>query len=359
MRTSGHRGRITLIGAEDIPGYARPSLSKGVLSGADAPCSVYLPQPNGIDVILGNAAQGLDLTGRRLVLADDSSICFDGLVIATGARAKSMPGSGEDVFTLRSMRDAILLRHAMHNAETIVVIGSGPLAMEIASAANGLGVAVTVVTNALPLQKHLGTHLAELLLRCGKGAGVNFIIDSEGFYLSRSASGRTIVKSSKGETQSADLISSAVGCVPNVDWLDGSSLEVGEHGLIVDECLGATDNVVAAGDVAAVRCPRNGVVRAPLWLNAIDQAMVAASNLLTGKPRVFNFKPFFWTELFGHRLRVAGTVRDDAEFAVSRNSRGTLYRWLSPSGEVEAAAAFDLPMPIARLRGLVTSPGPV
>lgn len=355
IRRLGYRGLITLVTNEEVPPYNRPSLSKGLLSGPDAPDSVYLPEPVGIEAIRGKSAQRLDLAAQRLILDDDTGIGFDGLVIATGARAKTLASDYDAVYTLRSICDAIRLRRAMRKAKTLVMIGGGPLAMEIASAASGLGIAVTVVTNAIPLRRQLGTHLAKLLLRSAETAGVNVVIDPSGFFVAHSASGRTIVRSATGHSLTGDIICAAIGCVPNVDWLLGSGLEVSDTGLIVDEFLCATDNIVAAGDVAAVRSSTGAVVRTPMWLNAMDQAAVAATNLLTDDVQPFRARPFFWTELFGHRIKVAGTVRDDAELAIERRSRGTLFRWLSLRGDVEAAAVFDVAMPIAQLRGLVTS----
>lgn len=356
VRSAGHRGRITLISDEDTPPYARPPLSKGVLSGTDSAESALLPSLADVDVILGRAATDLDLGARKLTMADGSRLAFDGLVIATGASACRLGDTSGDVWTLRSMHDANNLREAMRTASTMIMIGGGPLALEIASAAREFGIAVTLISMMLPLQEHVGTHLATVLLQHAQAAGVNVIIDPAGCSLSRSEAGLQAFLSDGLKSMSADLICAAVGCTPNTAWLTGSGLEVGKGGLLVDEYLRAADSVVAAGDVAAVRCPDGNPHHAPLWTNALDQAMLAAANLVGERPQPYRFKPFFWTEVFGRKLKVAGTVRDDAELTVEQRESGTVYQWLSPSGAVQAVATLDVPMSIRRLRNLVTSP---
>jgi 3-phenylpropionate/trans-cinnamate dioxygenase ferredoxin reductase component len=356
LRTSGHRGRITMISDEDTAPYARPPLSKSILSGSVSSGSVLLAPPSGVDIRLSSPAAGLDLRARELSLADGSTVRFDGLVVATGAKARRLAGGSDDVATLRSLCDAKRLREAMRSATTMIVVGAGPLAMEIASTGAELGIRVTVVSNALPLRAHLGARLAGILLRYAQDAGVEVVVDAQKCRLSRSAEGRTVVVSADLQSRSADLVCVAVGCTPNIEWLAGSGLEVGEHGLLVDECLSAADGVVAAGDVVGMRCPTGEVHREPLWSNAIDQAMLAASNLLSDRPQRFRFRPSFWTELFGHKLRVVGTVREEAELSVESYRQGFIYRWLSPQGAVEAAAALDVPMSIRRLRELISGP---
>jgi 3-phenylpropionate/trans-cinnamate dioxygenase ferredoxin reductase component len=355
-RASGHRGRITLISDEEAPPYARPPLSKAVLSGTHSPGSICLPSSRGVDVVLGKAAVALDLAARELTLADGSTVEFDGLVIATGASARRVDDGFGDVWTLRSVRDANRLREALRAAATMLVVGGGPLAMEIASVAAGFGLAVTVVASALPLQSYVGTHLANLLLSRAEDAGVKIVITPGGARLSRTADGRTVVLAEGLEPTAADVVCAAVGCTPNVEWLAGTGLEVSEQGLVVDEYLCTAAAVVGAGDVVAMRCPTGGVHRAPLWSNAIDQATVAAANLLQGSLQRFRIRPSFWTELFGHRLRVVGTVRDEAELTIEPRQAGFVYRWLSPQGTVEAAAALDVAMSIRRLHSLVASP---
>ena len=99
LRTLGHTGPITLIGAESELPYDRPPLSKDLLKSdwsEDAVESYRLLTPAeleglDLDLRLGLAATGLDTDGRRVSLADGTEIAYDVLVIATGATARPSP----------------------------------------------------------------------------------------------------------------------------------------------------------------------------------------------------------------------------------------------------------------------------
>src|SRR6476469_1574756 len=97
LRMEGFRGRLTLVGDERYQPYDRPPLSKQVLMGRAAPEATGLPQARGLDVEwrLGIPAVGLDMTGKRVRLADGDEVSFDRLLIATGTRARPWPNPAE------------------------------------------------------------------------------------------------------------------------------------------------------------------------------------------------------------------------------------------------------------------------
>ena len=118
LRKAGFRGRLTLVGDEPYEPYARPPLSKQVLTGRFPPESHdAASQADGLDAEwrLGTAAVGLDLDqGKRVRLADGDEIGFDRLLIATGTRARAWPNPAEaaldGVLTLRGRDDTVRLR---------------------------------------------------------------------------------------------------------------------------------------------------------------------------------------------------------------------------------------------------------
>src|SRR5215218_8837945 len=89
LRLEGFTGTLTLIGDEPHRPYDRPPLSKSVLSGWLPADHTTLPQFVDIDAEwrLGVPATELDLSGRRVRLADGQEVEFDRLLIATGTRA--------------------------------------------------------------------------------------------------------------------------------------------------------------------------------------------------------------------------------------------------------------------------------
>jgi len=105
----------------------------------------------------------------------------------------------------------------------------------------------------------------------------------------------------------ADLLVSAVGDVPNTDWLASSGLLTGGV-LQVDTHGRVRPDVVAAGDVAAFPTPQ-GVRRIPLWTSAIERSKVAALGALLGdEAPELTFQPYFWTEQFGLALKSVGPM---------------------------------------------------
>jgi NADPH-dependent 2,4-dienoyl-CoA reductase/sulfur reductase-like enzyme len=94
-RRSGFDGTVRLVGAEPHLPCNRPPLSKRFLTGAAEPSSfraeASLRTDLDVDVRLGAPATALD-ADERVVVAGGEEIGYAGLVIATGARARELPG---------------------------------------------------------------------------------------------------------------------------------------------------------------------------------------------------------------------------------------------------------------------------
>jgi 3-phenylpropionate/trans-cinnamate dioxygenase ferredoxin reductase subunit len=121
LRYQGYDGTITLVGDEPHRPYDRPPLSKQVLAGDWELDRTVLTTTHegGVDALdldwrLGQRATGLNLRDRTVELAggDRDRVAFDGLVIATGATPRRLPGTGHlaGIHTLRSLDDCLALR---------------------------------------------------------------------------------------------------------------------------------------------------------------------------------------------------------------------------------------------------------
>jgi NADPH-dependent 2,4-dienoyl-CoA reductase/sulfur reductase-like enzyme len=295
---------------------------------------------------------GVDLNRCRLQLSDGAELSYDGLVVATGARARTLPESGSNVWTLRTIEDAIGLRSALTCARTVVVIGGGPLAMEVAYAANRRGVSATIVCRTMPMLRQVGSEIAEMIVSEATAAGVDVMTAAAPASLRLMEDGTSIVVTRSGDELTADVIVTAIGCAPNTEWLNGCGLPVEPDGLVVDECLYASENVVGAGDAVTIwNAPRT-----PLWSNAVEQSMLAATNLASEQAGRFTGKPYFCTEVFGRRVKVVGAIPDDAPASIDRHGEGTLYSWVNRERIVEAVAALDTPLSVGKLRRRVGVP---
>lgn len=159
LRAQGFDGRLVIVGDEIHEPYDRPPLSKDFLTGRADESRLALTDAEeraGLDAewLLGVRARGLDARDRTVLLDDGRTVSTDGVVIATGASARRLPGDGlTGVHTLRTLDDARVLRaELVHGPRRVVVIGGGFIGAETASSCAGLGHDVTVVEAApLPL----------------------------------------------------------------------------------------------------------------------------------------------------------------------------------------------------------------
>lgn len=357
LRIAGHDGGITVLSDEVHPPYLRPPLSKAVLAGSEAPESVFVAKLGG-DVTLrtGCRAVGLDTGRRRVLLADGEEVPYSGLVIATGARARRLGPPETAELVVRDLDDALKLRRLFAEARSLIVVGGGLLGMEVASTARKTGLEVTVVDRDSPLVRHFGAFLAQHMTAAAVESGVLLRHCPGGIELLGSDP-VTGVRTADGTVLEADLVVSAVGCRPNVEWLDGTGMAgVGTLGLAVDERCRLRPDIVAAGDVAARSAPRTGELRRfPHWASAIDQARVAATALIRGDAAApYRPQPYFWTEQFGMEIKVCGEIIPEAHAQVldgTMAQRDALLQW-TVDGEPVAAATVNRRMPLVKLRNL-------
>jgi 3-phenylpropionate/trans-cinnamate dioxygenase ferredoxin reductase subunit len=192
------------------------------------------------------------------------------------------------------------------------------------------------------------------VLNAARQAGVNFVTSAGGVRLVGEER-ITGVETDDGSTLTADLVVTAAGCLPNVEWL-ASAFDVAD-GLVVDERMRVAPQIVAAGDVASLRASGSAHPhRTPLWMSAISQARAASASLLQLDPIAIPAQ-YAWTEVFGLDIKIAGTIPSYVAPAVVDGSlaeRRALLTW----GGVDhgAAASINYHLPVARLKALARQP---
>ena len=347
LRAGGFTGELTVVGAERHAAYSRPALSKALLR--DELSAHELPAPgHGATELLGVSAVSLDPEQRRVALSDGRRLAYDGLVIASGARPRTL-GGGERERCVRTIEDALALRSALAESPSVVVIGGGPLGMEVASGCLEHGCEVTLVSEGQPLVAVLGEHLAGVLTDTATTQGLKVV--TTGAAGVTDAGDVVQVQLRDGAVLEAGLVVSAIGDVPNTEWLADSGLLV-DGVLAVDSRgrVGGRSDVVAAGDVAAFPTAY-GLRRVPLWTSAIDQSKVAATTLLQGEEAPeLTFSPYFWTEGFGLTVKACGWLPVVGEpEVVDGEPHSGLLRWRHEDGS-GTAVAVNYRIPIPRLR---------
>jgi NADPH-dependent 2,4-dienoyl-CoA reductase/sulfur reductase-like enzyme len=380
LRAQGFDGRLTVVGDETRRPYDRPPLSKEFLSGDMTEADLALEADDddlGADWLLGSAAARLDTQSGAVELADGTRVEADGVVIATGSRARRWPGCEllAGVHVIRTVDDAIALRADLQPGARLVVIGAGFIGAEVASTARKLGLDVTVVEAApAPLQVQLGTRLGAVVaaahatngttLICGVGVagltGEHRALRTTG--VPDRVTGVDLVD---GRHLPADVVVVGIGGVPNIEWLQGSGLMLGNGVLCGSNGQTATPNVVAVGDCAAWHDAFTGAAhRVEHWTGALERPAIAVATLLAGgvDQGTAVKAPYFWSDQYGSRIQFAGIARPDDEITIEEGSCDdhcflATYR---RDGRLVAVLAVDQPRLFTRWRRqLMTVPAAV
>src|SRR5262245_31107719 len=259
---------------------------------------------------LGVPASGLDLAAKKVVLEDGSAVGFDGLVIATGARVRTLPGQPElaGIHTLRTLDDCLALRAELDTMPgRVVVVGAGFIGAEVAATTAQRGLDVTLLEALeVPLQRVLGDRMGAVCADIHRDHGVDLRLSSGVDAFLDDGNGRVRgVALSDGSTIDADVVVVGVGVAPNTEWLEGSGLTI-DNGVVCDATCLAAPGVVAAGDVA--RWPNRRfreVMRVEHWENAQEQGAHAARRLL-GDTAPYEPVPWFWSDQYDRKIQLAG-----------------------------------------------------
>jgi len=360
LRAQGFDGRLVIVGDEPHRPYDRPPLSKDFLTGRADEDRLVLADDEEIteldaEWLLGTRARGLDARGRTVLLDDGRTVSTDGVVIATGASARRLPGDSlGGVHTLRTLDDARALRDELAcGPRQVVVVGGGFIGAETASSCTALGHTVTVVeAAALPLVPQLGAEMASVCAALHRRGGVD-LVTGAGVAGLRGTVSVTGVELTDGRTLPADVVIVGIGTTPNTGWLAGSTLALHDGVLCDDGCATALPQVVAVGDVA-----RFGGTRAEHWTSATEQPRVAVANLLAGRTLdTVRSLPYFWSDQYGARIQFAGRRQDgdtvriaEGELADGAPADGGFLARYERDGRATAVLSVDRPRPFMRAR---------
>ncbi len=329
LRRRGFEGRLVFVGEEPRRPYDRPPLSKELLRGDREPEGIALTKPEAfealdLDLRLGVRAEALEPAERQLVLADGERIDYDGAVIATGARARALPGAPDlaGIHLLRSLDDALAIRETLEQGPRVAVVGAGFIGAEVAATCRQRGLDVTMIEAlATPMARVLNAQVGNVCAAVHRDAGVDVRL---GVGVDAIEGGDRVerVRLADGSVVDADLVVVGIGVAPATDWLESSGLEL-SVGVVCDaRCATAAPGVVAVGDVARWYHQGYGEsIRLEHWTNAVEQADAAAARLLDGEGApVFAPVPFVWSDQFDLKIQATGALRPDDEMVIAHGS---------------------------------------
>ncbi|MEV8274179.1 FAD/NAD(P)-binding oxidoreductase [Microbacterium sp. NPDC077184] len=349
LRTLGFDGRITIV-EPDPHAYSRPSLSKAAMRGEDV--VMPLDDGDGVRWLRGRRVVDHDPDAATVTLDDDDVLGYDGLVIATGSRAIRLGGAErDDELLVRDLHDVHALRARLVAGSKVLIVGGGLLGIELASGCRELGCAVTVVTMDPLGLRVLGDFISSRIEQWALDAGVDVVRTTA---RARLAEGTRNVVVVGGDVLTGDVLVTAIGDVPNVEW---TPLGVPRRGVLADSVGAVADGIVVAGDAGFRRTPEGRDVRDPHWYAAMDQGRIAAHTLVGREPDRPAATRYLWTECFGHLVKLAGEVPTGPPTrVVDAGPEGSgLFVW-EAGGIVRSAVAIDGKISVPRLRSMVTAP---
>ena len=299
-------GELTIVSGDTSIPYERPPLSKGFLAGKDSEDAIRINsetfyREHRIEVKLSCDVSSVDAGGKRLVLRSGGELAFEKLVIATGARPRTLnvPGAGlRNVHYLRSLDDSRSIRRSAKNVKHAVVIGGGFIGMEVAAVLAQKNIAVTMVLNEDRIWKRFFSPEMSAFFESYYDARGVHIVKSATVAELRGNEAVSSVALADGRNIPCEIVVAGIGVTPATEVLAGSGIEV-RDGVVVDEYLRTRrDGIYAAGDVASYQDVIFGKRRrVEHWDNAVSQGQYCARSLM-GDQSPFRHVPYFFSDVF-------------------------------------------------------------
>ena len=328
-RAAGGEQDVTIVGAEPDPPYNRPPLTKGYLRGElEREGTLVRPleewEEAVVELRLDTTVEAIHPDEHEVELAGGERLAYGTLVLATGARPRTLPLPGGDlvgVHTYRTLADADAVRAALDEAHSAIVIGGSFIGAEAAASLRRRGLDVTLVERGPMLMPQLAspdlsTELAELY----RGEGVELLLEAQLEELTGNGKLLTGARLADGTTVEGYLAIVGIGVQPNVELAEAAGATV-DDGVVVDERFRTSlDDVYAIGDIARFPDPTSGRLRRiEHWSNSSAQGGHLGRQLAGDRTR-YDELPVFFTMLFDTKLQLLGDVEPAVECVV----RGSL-----------------------------------
>ena len=289
IRKRSPQDQIVLIGSEDEPPYSRMAIPY-LLMGNIEESGTYLRKDLGyfeklkIEQVRAKASS-VDIKNKKIDL-DGQSIAFDKLLIATGSVPVQPPIPGIDlpgVHPCWTLEDARAITKLAKPGSRVLQMGAGFIGCIILEALASREVELTVVEMGDRMVPRMMTNVAGgMIKKWVQEKGVQVFTDTKVEAITQSGSGLT-VKLSNGKSLEVDLVISATGVRPNINFLKSSGLDI-QTGILVNEQMQTSHpDIYAAGDVTEGIDFSTGerIVNA-IQPNAAEQARIAAISMTGG-----------------------------------------------------------------------------
>ncbi|WP_336082155.1 NAD(P)/FAD-dependent oxidoreductase [Nocardia sp. SSK8] len=364
LRREGYAGEIVLLGAEpDLP-YRRPAVSKELLA-ATASVERVLLKPvkfwadNAIELRPAIRVEAVDTDRATVRLHTGEVLGYDSLLLATGARARTIGADSPRVYTLRTRADVAGLHSAVDAGGSLLVLGGGLIGCEVAATARGLGARVTLLeAGPALLDRVVPAPVSEMVRALHREHGVTVETEVRTAELAEGGEG-VIATTADGRAFTAAAALVAIGSVPDTALAEAAGIAV-DDGIVVDQHYRTSaSGVFAAGDVASAFHPhRDAFERAQHW-NAAQSDGAAAAKAMLGLPAAPAEIPWGWTDQHGVSMQFAGWVHPHDELVVDGDPAARDFLAVAlRAGRPVGAVAMARPRELRAARALIAAGDP-
>ncbi|MFW9880941.1 MAG: NAD(P)/FAD-dependent oxidoreductase, partial [Candidatus Thorarchaeota archaeon] len=322
IRKHDTKGEIILISDEDYQFYKRSK----IINLISASCSeedlfvkgkkIY--DDNNISFINDYVVKVIPHK-NQIILKNGQNFHYDYLLIASGGSPIILPWKGielKGVYTLYNLDNAKKIAKQVCNAERVVIIGGGSIAMKAIQNFNKIGLNISIIEKSSHLWPvGFDRKVSRIVERKIREKGIQIYLEEEvaEFKGENGKLSSVILKS--GREIYTDLAVITIGMKPNIDFLIGSGINV-EKGIIVDSYMQTNiPNVYAAGDVAQIFDPLYKVpILHPTWGNAKKQGKIAARNMAGENVKYDGTIPIQTIKIFGFTAIAVGITHSKKNF---------------------------------------------
>ncbi|WP_412067686.1 FAD-dependent oxidoreductase [Rubrivirga sp. IMCC43871] len=270
----------------------------------DDDLEVYTPESlaakKGITVHIRHRVTALDpkgsLTVESLDFGSTREVRFDRAILATGARARTLPGDPPaGVFTVRDLVDTEHIERwlATEPVRHVVVVGGGYIGVEMAEAMRERGVRASILDpSGRVLNATVACEASDLMTQAVHAAGVAVRAERATDLLADDAGRVRAVRTDRGELIGCQMVIVSIGVEPRTELVQAAGIRLGPMGGIAvdDQMRTSARRVYACGDAVEVpRAPDGKRILWPLATTARRTARVAARNAV--KPGSDMFQP--------------------------------------------------------------------
>ncbi|MFX1490008.1 MAG: NAD(P)/FAD-dependent oxidoreductase [Promethearchaeota archaeon] len=322
LRRSDPLGEILIISDEDYQFYKRSK----IINLISARCSEddlfikgkHIYDENNIKFIYNRVRKVIPMK-KQIEMENGNILHYNLLLIASGGSPLIFPWKGVDldgVSTLYNLDDAKNIAQRICNANDVVIIGGGTIAMKAMQNFSKLNLQISIIEKASHLwpigfDRKVGRILEKKITE----KGIHIYLNEEvvGFKGKNKKLTSVILKS--GREIPADLAVVTIGMKPNIDFLKDSGIKI-EKGVLVDMYMRTNfSDIFAAGDVAQIYDPLYEIpILHPTWGNAKKQGEVAALNMTGSNIKYKGTIPSQTIKIFGFTAIAIGITHSKKNY---------------------------------------------